>query len=382
MNNPENTHVYLVSAQATPNITPALDALMQPQRIILLVSADMQQRADWLESVLRPRGIKLERWSIEDPWDIESVQMEVLELLEKEQQQVVSKKIALNATGGTKPMSIAAYETFRVYDLPIFYVHPERDHLTWLHPTKRPAQELTKRISLESFLQAYGASIDGQPQRNIPQKQCLEVAHTVVENLCRYQKPLGALNRLASQARRSLVSPRIEREQETLMELIDVFARYGFLKCENKKLRFPSELDRFFVNGGWIEAWVFDQLRKLRKTDKSIQDCAYNINIKRTRHGNAVPNELDVAFLRNNRLHIIECKTANFTGGGGKDATGALYKLDSLRDLMGGLQARAMLISYRDLPGFDLNRAKDLGVHVCAGKQLLNLSHHFYPFIG
>jgi hypothetical protein len=89
-----------------------------------------------------------------------------------------------------------------------------------------------------------------------------------------------------------------------------------------------------------------------------------------------------VAFLRNNRLHIIECKTANFTGGGGKDATGALYKLGSLRDLMGGLQARAMLVSYRDFPDFDLNRAKDLGVHVCAGKKLLQLNHHFHQFIG
>lgn len=382
MNNSEHTHIYLVSSQATPNITPAMDALTQPQRVILLVSIDMQQRADWLESVLRPRGIKLEQWPIEDPWDIESIQTAVLELLEKEQQHVKQKMIALNATGGTKPMSIAAYEAFRAYDLPIFYVHPERDHLTWLHPSGRPAQALANRIKLESFLQAYGASIDGQPQRNIPQKKHLEIAHTIVEHLSRYQKPLGALNSLAYRASRSLISPPIEWKQEALDELIDLFASYGFLKRENDKLHFSSEPDRFFVNGSWIEAWVFDQLRKLRKTDNNIQDCAYNINIERTQFGKPVPNELDVAFLRNNRLHIIECKTARFTVGEGKNATGALYKLDSLRDLMGGLQARAMLVSYRDLPDFDVNRARDLGVHTCAGKQLLNLSHHLHQFIG
>ncbi len=382
MNNPEHTHVYLVSAQATPNITPAIDSTTQPQRVILLVSADMQQQADWLEAVLRPRGIKLERWPIIDPWDIESIQMTVLELLEKEQPHVATKQIALNATGGTKPMSIAAYETFRAYDLPIFYVHPERDHLTWLHPLERPTQILANRINLEAFLQAHGATIEGKPQRNIPQKQHLEIAHTIIENLSRYQKPLGALNGLASQARRSLVSPRVERERDALTELIDLFAHYGFLNRKNDKLHFPSEPDRFFVNGGWIEAWVFDRLRKLRQTDNTIQDGAYNINITRTQHGVSVPNELDVAFLRNNRLHIIECKTAKFSAEREQSATGALYKLDSLRDLMGGLQARAMLISYRDLPDFDLNRARDLGVYVCAGKKLLNLRHHLRQFTG
>ena len=44
-----STHLYLVSAQATPNLTPALDSQVAPRRVILLVSPDMHLRADWLE---------------------------------------------------------------------------------------------------------------------------------------------------------------------------------------------------------------------------------------------------------------------------------------------------------------------------------------------
>ena len=63
-----------------------------------------------------------------------------------------------------------------------------------------------------------------------------------------------------------------------------------------------------------------------------IQDVACNIIIQRHPAGKtAVKNEIDVGLIHANRLHLIECKTKHFE----KDAD-MLYKLDSLRDLMGG----------------------------------------------
>ncbi len=112
------THVYLVSSQATPNLTPALDRHTAPQRVILIVSPGMAQQADWLEAVLSPR-LKTVRWQVPDPFDVELLQLRFLELLEAHADLIPAKQIVLNATGGTKPMSIAAYEAFRAYDLPM-----------------------------------------------------------------------------------------------------------------------------------------------------------------------------------------------------------------------------------------------------------------------
>ena len=46
----------------------------------------MEARAGWLEQVLRPRGIQVDRWPIDDPWNVESVQSCVMELLERERE--------------------------------------------------------------------------------------------------------------------------------------------------------------------------------------------------------------------------------------------------------------------------------------------------------
>ncbi|MGF1645162.1 MAG: hypothetical protein ACFCUJ_16110, partial [Thiotrichales bacterium] len=149
-------HLYLVSGQATPNMTPALDSVMRPDEVILLVSPNMRIRADWLEQVLKEStGVKVSRWTIEHPWDIEHIRDHLLDLLTQHEHE----EIILNATGGTKPMSIAAYDVFRTLDKPVFYVHPEKDQIIWLHPPGRPRQQLADRVRIPHFIQAHGLRV-------------------------------------------------------------------------------------------------------------------------------------------------------------------------------------------------------------------------------
>jgi hypothetical protein len=164
-----STHLCLVSAQATPNLTPVMDPATAPRRVILLVSTDMARRAEWLQRVLAARGIRVARWDIDDAWDVEHLQVRVLELLDHEADAVQAGEIALNATGGTKPMSIAAYEAFRAYNLPIFYVHPERDRLIWMHPSRQMPVDLENRLRLEPFLLAHGARVESSRTSGVPQ---------------------------------------------------------------------------------------------------------------------------------------------------------------------------------------------------------------------
>jgi hypothetical protein len=369
-------HLCLVSAQATPNLTPALDPATLPRRVILLVSPDMRRRADWLEQVLAPRGIAVERWPIEDAWNVEQVQIRVLELLEREHEAVERKEIALNATGGTKPMSIAAYEAFRAYELPIFYVHPEKDRLIWLHPSGEPAVDLADRIRLRPFLLAHGARVESSSTRAIP-PALRDLTDWLVKNVGAYSKPLATLNWLAREAEKGLVTPRLESWQlrdRGLHELIGRFADARVLNRRGQSLRFPDEEARFYVNGGWLEEHVFGVLFNLRADLPQIQDVARSVELVRETARGEVPNEIDVACLADNRLYLIECKTRQWRGkSAGTAGAQALYRLDTLSDLLGGLQARAMLVSYRDLLPYDRQRAADLGIAVCAGGALRNL---------
>ena len=51
-----DTHLCLVSAQATPNLLPVLDDAWRPRRVVLACSAQMKDAAQTLRSVIQTKG--------------------------------------------------------------------------------------------------------------------------------------------------------------------------------------------------------------------------------------------------------------------------------------------------------------------------------------
>lgn len=365
-----NTHLILVSAQPIPNITPMLDDAVKPKKVIMLVSPDMQERAQALENIFKPRGIGVESRVIADPWDAEQVSDTVLDIL----CHYPDGDIALNATGGTKLMSIAACEAFRSANAPVYYVHPRHDRLLWLSP-KLPPHELADRLRLKDYLMAYGADrvdIPAGTQSVPPAIQ--ELTRQLLAGIDRYADELGALNYLAYQANNPRLNVRIDHTRQVrpmLWELLTLFENAGICRLEHRLISFPSEQARFIANGGWLEMHAYAACFQL-KQKCGIQDVACNITIQRHPAGKtAVKNEIDVGLIHANRLHLIECKTKHFE----KDAD-MLYKLDSLRDLMGGLQGRAMLVSFNNLDKTSRARARELNIALCCHSDLKHLQQH------
>jgi len=323
-----NTHLILVSAQPIPNITPMLDDAVKPKKVIMLVSPDMRERARALENIFKPRGIGIESCTIADPWDAEQVSDKVLDIL----CHYPDGSIALNATGGTKLMSIAACEAFRSANAPVYYVHPKHDRLLWISP-KQPSHELANRLKLKDYLMAYGADqvdIPAGAQSVPPAIQ--ELTRRLLAGINRYADELSTLNYYAYQADNPRLSIEIGHSRESrpiLWELLELFESAGLCQLSQHRLGFPDQQARFIANGGWLEMHVYDTCCQLRQ-QHSIQDTACNITIQRHPAGKAtVKNEIDVGMIHANRLYLIECKTKQF---GKKDAD-VLYKLDSLRDL-------------------------------------------------
>jgi hypothetical protein len=374
------THLILISAQAVPNITPVLDETFKPRQVIMLVSPDMHQRADWLEQVINKRGVKTSRWLIADAWDIEHIRDRVLTLIGAHP----DGSLALNATGGTKPMSIAAYEVFRDLRQPVFYVHPEQDRIIWLYPATRPSQALADRIKLPEFFQAYGATVSGQGDKLGVQANYRELTETIIRRISYYAAGLGSLNYLAQQAYGQL-SCQLNRQQlndPALLDLIALFAGNNLITQEKNRLVFADESARFYVNGGWFEQHVYGLCLNIKK-QTGIQDIARSIQVDRLHQNKPVRNEIDVTFLKDNRLYVIECKTKRYSGHDAVHSDGAntLYKLDTLKDLLGGLQAKAMLVSFIQPNEHVVQRAGDLKIALCYHKQLPQLTEKLLAWI-
>ena len=105
------------------------------------------------------------------------------------------------------------------------------------------------------------------------------------------------------------------------------------------------------------------------------------MQVDRQHQGKPVRNELDITFLKDNRLYIIECKTKRFSAkdqGAGADT---LYKLDTLKDLLGGLQAKSMLISFTQPSEFVVQRSGDLRIALCCHKELSYLPEKLLAWI-
>ena len=374
-------HVCLVSEEAAPNITPVLDSAVRPDGVILVVAPGMERRARWLGRVLREgAGVQVHPWPVADAWDIEYLIGCFMELLERHED------LTLNATGGTRPMSIAAFEAFRAYERPVFYVHPYTDDLFWLYPHDRPRHQLADRIKLRHFLMAHGAEIKAHGEVSVP-PACRELTAYLILRIEALGRALGALNWYAASARDTLASAPIRDDHLHWPEFLELVARFqavDALRFKGDRLIFPSESNRFFVNGGWLEEHVYVQVQRLRRRLPLIQDVARSLLVARNTRRGAVENELDVAFLANNRLYLIECKTRRFRPDEADEegpGAEAIYKLDTLKELLGGLHAKGMLVSCLPLAEADRRRAADLGIRVCEGRQIQDLPHILHQWI-
>ena len=368
------THVCLVSAQATPNITPALDPDFRPENVVLVVSDGMNAQATAIEDVIKPTGVKTERITIDDAWDIRCVEDALLEWLAKHEQD----SVVLNVTGGTKPMAIAAQEVFRSAGLPVFYVHPEKDQVIFLYPSGE-RYDLGNRIKLKPYLKAHGFETLNPQHPDLPAKG-RELTEYLLGLIKDKANLIGTLNFYAHWAEKTLVSTDVEKfhlEDADFVALIELLASANLLSLKQNRLHFTNEESRFFCNGGWLELYVFGVVNDLRER-LSIQDMARSLEVVTSKGSK---NEIDVAFLAENRLFLIECKTKKFSNQSGQQgASETLYKIDSLTSL-GGVQTKGMLISFQKLSEWDRQRAKDLRIKTVVGPDIFRLKDEITTWV-
>jgi hypothetical protein len=371
-----DTHVCLISAQATPNLLPVLDERWRPARVVLAASPQMQAEAHALRSVIQGKGIgvKVDLLALPDAYDYASLTDSFLSFLARQEGQ----RVALNVTGGTKLMAVAAQEVFRANDQPVLYVNVETDEVIVLGQSAR-SQPLQAKLRVRDLLESHRFGVE-QQQHPVVTAELRDLTARVIDHVGAAGRALGQLNLLAVQARGE---PQLranlneaQRDSRSLAALLDLFASAGKLALKGESVRFINEEARAFINGGWLELNVYNTLRDLQGQHDRITDVAMNLKVQhpdgRTR------NEVDVAFLYKNTLHLIECKTANLAseGAGGDDkATEAIYKMEALLKL-GGLRTKGMIVDYRGALSDhapNLDRARSAGIQVVSGTSLRDI---------
>lgn len=368
-----DAHVCLVSDQATPNYVPVLDKNFRPKEVVLLVTKQMEVKAQYLADIMQSRcGVKVAQISVPNAYDKRQISNQVFDLL----CQFDKEKVALNVTGGNKLMALAAYATFKENGYPVFYFTVDSNEVLILDDDSTDSQFTLQppKIDIKDYLLLHGHQLHKAITRSIHQKW-LPYAQELVKKNQTLADEVGCLNWAISEAIQNnkhavcCAIPQWHHPQSG-NNLLALLQKYELAEVEpaHHQLCFSSEEAREYVNGGWFEEYVFDVVKSLN----GIQDIAINVEIKNADPHITQPNELDVVAMIHNVLCVIECKTVNFTNRRAQSADKAkdyLYKLESLRQL-GGLRTRPIFASYRAVNSTTRDRAKGTNIQLIEQKDL------------
>lgn len=365
-------HVCLVSGQPVPNVLPVL--LERPEKVALLVTPEMQEQAERLKNIFRARAIQISVYEI-PAYDFAGA----LAACDAVVQQSQADELTLNVTGGTKITALAAYQQFYFGGKRVIYMDTEHEQLLELgdQPTAMPVRQ--NLLDVKLCLACYGKRFNEAGTRSKIDTARRRKAAT--EKLCRLflNNPdmLRACNRQLNEYDKK--EPPFFLYVNNLpgpgTELFDLLVQEGIaVPSGADTLCLQSEAARIYLNGGWLEEYVFNLIKGL-----SINglDCLLNVNFewqiqRAASKKKKTENELDVVFSCNNRLHIISCKTSSLDilKNAGKDA---LHELDSMKANVGGLFARPLLVSVHPLKDADFRRAQNLKIPVVSGNNILHL---------
>ena len=374
--------IVFVSEQSLACVLGALNPDCKPKYVHCMTSTEMAIKAKDIQYVLEKHNIHCKIHSMPG-----YTQQDIVKLLEIVRQECGNESIAVNLTGGTKLMVLAAEEWAQIWGIPAIYVDTAKDEVVILPPDGHAwtYMKLPSFMDCRLLLESYGYSVASMKEDAVPPKLA-SVAKEMLEIAVRTPATLKSLNACAARAKSapSLMVDDCGPASDDWKLLLERCASVGMLEDDGQRhIRFPSEDARKWCNGLWLEDYVRSVLASMASRHKkgmfSWGSSVQIISKKGTK------NELDAVFGMRNRLFIIECKTGDMFARGqdqSEKATSILYKADSLHDRVGGIFANSILCTALRLNAFDKRRANELRIRVIEAQELMKLEDQLRTFAG
>lgn len=249
-------------------------------------------------------------------------------------------KYIVNLTGGTKMMSLAVHDYFAAFDTQFYYVPIGKN--TCYNLNTGEWKPISYRATLKDYFSLYGINYECINEHDFGHSK--EEAYGIFEQVRRNKFRLPAFLWNAQEA--------------------------------------PTADLRKYYAGEWFEHFAYFKLKET--LNLADDDIALSLKIFRKATDPHNDNELDVAFMYENALHVVECKVSMY-GSPGRSPRDVveeyLYKLAAIsKDF--GLQVKSYLFTLHKMRSFSSQerqsfskRCRILGIKgiVCDG-MLSNLN--------
>jgi hypothetical protein len=241
-----------------------------------------------------------------------------------------------NATGGTKPMSIATYDFFKAVGGKVVYTnfsHPEK----LIDLDTGAAEICSHRPAVNEFVTGYGFRLVKPAQdvedakRRAVQPLWRTTANMLAKNEASYDGP--ALDR---ESWEKLRKKGLELSAEQAAFPNEELRQMWFEGAPSRTL---SKYDGEFLTGGWLEVFFYNLLSR-HQEHLGIWDVALGQNIGTENAQTGVSNDIDVSFMHNHGLAMLECKSGSngYSQSSGMDT---LNKIEAVAQQQGALRVRS-----------------------------------------
>ncbi|TFV94471.1 DUF1887 family protein [Algoriphagus kandeliae] len=285
----------------------------------------------------------------------------------------------VNITGGTKIMSLGAYNFFtRIGSSSIYYLPLGKNHFRQVFPIiKNKTREINFKINLKDYLEANGVTIQSKA---FSQKNQLIRSEEFTTKI--FQNFLGDSN-LPIKKMVEILRDKKFRDKKNfkvsseILEIIKPMRDLGFSPESSEK--FTRE-ETNYLTGDWFEEYTYSLI--VNTLNKKDEEIGKGVRVTR---GEKTSNEFDVMFTHNNALYVIECKTDVADNEEGKLSqlfTNTLYKASTLKKDF-GLFVKYFLFSVNDfskLSDEQKDRARVLDIKLI-GTEFLSESKKLQDFI-
>lgn len=274
--------VSLVSDQTIPNVELIKEFKADIKSYIFISTQQMKDQLNWiLKATNLTENYIIKEVNAFEPKDIEN-KLNELELGDEE--------IILNITCGTKLMSLIVDDFFRSKGATIYYLTGKDKTYLKIFPIRGQRNfTLETKLTLKEYLTAYGFEyVETKPYKD---SQTAKKLFDYFLNLSGNQlKNLTEPIRLRRGKNMDLT------DHDNVINFLNQINYYHENKLDTKETKYFS--------GEWLEEYVYFKIKE--ELNLNDEEILTGCTLKKEQTN----NEIDVVFIYNHKLYIIECKTS------------------------------------------------------------------------
>ena len=272
----------------------------------------------------------------------------------------------VNLAGGSRYMALSVQHVFEDFNSLFFYTQTRENQIVKtifdnsIYDNDDVIYPIDYRMTLSEYLELYGLDHDAhEPRKAVRDAAFAKHLFTLFSQNLLGPGDYKAMDVLREKYRnwKFVRISEVERPTKDYMMAIPNLSKFlefiGFVpKIKNSLQREEIE----YLTGGWFEEYVY----YLIKATVNPQDIAMGVHI--SSNGLKHNNELDVSFIKANKLYVIECKT----GVNSESLFNEIvYKVCALKEVLLGISNSYIFSLKKDYKGNWRKTANYMDITFC-----------------